>query len=95
MADDAKRTASAILALAPPGDDSSPGRGSPDALLADDRGITAQEDQPTMEVSAQDAALTAAARDFLTATKTGDVETLKSALEQAILAVHPRYAPED
>jgi hypothetical protein len=91
VASDAKKNASSILALAPSASSGvGVGRGA-DALLSSDRGITAKGEDPVLEVDAEHEALTAAAQDMLTAVKTGDVETMKSALENAILALHPRY----
>jgi hypothetical protein len=95
MAVEAKKNASAILALASPAASSGvvPGAGA-DALLASDRGITAEGDDPALEIDAEDKALTAAAQDVITAVKTGDVTTMKDALRNAIFALHPRYVED-
>jgi hypothetical protein len=92
---DAKKNASAILALAPSASSGAVGGRGADALLASDRGITAQGEDPVLEIDAEDEALTAAAQDVITAVKTGDVETMKDALRNAIFALHPRYRDED
>jgi hypothetical protein len=89
---DAKSDASAILALAPA--PAKGGSGGADALLAGDRGISAGEDSPVLEIDAEDQALTAAAQDVITAVKTGDVTTMKDALRNAVFALHPRYSED-
>lgn len=90
MSEDAKRTASAILSLSPSASSGVEGGEGADALLAGDRGLTVGEDQPVMEVDAEDRALTLASEDILTGVKTGDIATIKDALRNAFFALHPR-----